>query len=419
MRFVVLAVVATLSCPAIIPVSARAQAARVEEADRQRMEALGYEAWVKEGEVPGRTGVTLYDRRRTAPGYVLFPNRGSCNAQLIDNSGKVVHSWQGSLPGFWSDVELMPDGALYVVGATDDEFAHQLTARYLRKLSWDGKVLWQSSFPAHHDVERAPGGRLLTLSSVERETETFGRGRRLIDDHVVVLDAEGRTLEELSLHDLFLASPEGVRFGPYHRLEQRNGNIVLDAFHANSVQWIEPGKLAGKHPVYREGNFLVCIRHQNVVVVIDPRKRKIVWSWGQGTLEGPHSARMLASGNVLVFDNGLARRTSRILEVDPRTSRIVWSYEAPNPKEFFTPYGGSCQRLKNGNTLIAETRRGRLFEVDARGRIVWSFVNPFELPAAAEADGQPKERHRATIQSAKRLEPSYVSPILRRNRSPR
>ena len=34
------------------------------------------------------------------------------------------------------------------------------------------------------------------------------------------------------------------------------------------------------------------------------------------------------------------------------------------------------QRLANGNTLITESERGRVFEVTADKEIVWRFVNP-------------------------------------------
>jgi hypothetical protein len=269
-------------------------------------------------------------------------------------------------------------------------------------------VVWQAAFPAHHDIEPAPGGRLLALSSVERISEEFGSDRYLIDDQVLVLDKAGKTQAEYSLYEMFVASPQAITFGRYRRVERRNERKVVDAFHTNSVQWITAGKLAGKHAVYRDGNILICMRHQNLIAIFDPKRRRFVWSWGRGKLEGPHSARMLANGNIIVFDNGLQRRSSRILEIDPRRDEIVWRYEATPLTDFFSPYGGSCQRMTNGNTFIAETHRGTLFEVDAKGETVWRYVNPAE-------DAQ--KPRRATIHSAKRLAASYVESVLRRRPS--
>jgi hypothetical protein len=65
---------------------------------------------------------------------------------------------------------------------------------------------------------------------------------------------------------------------------------------------------------------------------------------------------------------------SRVIEVEPATGRIAWKYE--NGPAFFSEWGGSVQRLPNGNTLITNSNSGRAFEVTAEGKIVWEFANP-------------------------------------------
>ena len=100
-----------------------------------------------------------------------------------------------------------------------------------------------------------------------------------------------------------------------------------------------------------------------------------MWAWGHGRISGPHDATLLPSGNILVFDNGLGRDWSRVVEVDPLTREIVWEYRPSDPKSFNTETRGANQRLRNGNTLITESDNGRAFEVDRDGRIVWEFLN--------------------------------------------
>jgi hypothetical protein len=42
----------------------------------------------------------------------------------------------------------------------------------------------------------------------------------------------------------------------------------------------------------------------------------------------------------------------------------------------FTHYGmGKHEWLPNGNMLITESMKGRAFEIDTEGNIVWEFVN--------------------------------------------
>jgi hypothetical protein len=85
---------------------------------------------------------------------------------------------------------------------------------------------------------------------------------------------------------------------------------------------------------------------------------------------------MLPEGRILVFDNGVERKWSRVLEVDPQTLTIEWQYTADPPAGFYTFEKGSAQRLPNGNTLISEGNDGRVFEVTQTGNIVWEWLNP-------------------------------------------
>ena len=113
-------------------------------------------------------------------------------------------------------------------------------------------------------------------------------------------------------------------------------------------------------------------------------------------------ARITPSGNILLFDNGLGKNRSRAVELDPLTMEVVWQYVADPPTAFYTPTKGSIQRLPNGNTLLAESDRGRAFEVTPAGEIVWEFVCPHLT--------SPHER--ATIVRMKRYSHEFVNAIL-------
>jgi uncharacterized protein (UPF0248 family) len=101
------------------------------------------------------------------------------------------------------------------------------------------------------------------------------------------------------------------------------------------------------------------------------------------------------AGNILVFDNGagtgypLKKRApgySRVVEIDPETKQVVWAYDArqsgQNVRDFWSDIVSSADRLPNGNTMICQGARGRIFEIDPTGAIVWEYMSPF-----AEASG--------------------------------
>jgi hypothetical protein len=116
-------------------------------------------------------------------------------------------------------------------------------------------------------------------------------------------------------------------------------------------------------------------------------------------LFGQHNVRWIAkglpgAGHLLVFNNGEARPDgsySSVVELEPPRKgahdfvleplvpagpeKYVWEYKSPDPKEFFSSFISGAQRLSNGNTLICEGARGRVFEVTPDGKIVWDFLH--------------------------------------------
>ena len=126
----------------------------------------------------------------------------------------------------------------------------------------------------------------------------------------------------------------------------------------------------------KKGDWLISIRELNLIGVLDPDKEQLIWSWGPGELDRQHSPTFLQNGNILIFDNGVSRNFSRVIELNPLTKKIEWEYKSDPPEDFFTTWGGSCQRLPNGNILISESAKGRIFEIDSAGNLVWEFYNP-------------------------------------------
>lgn len=347
-----------------------------EEIDRLR--ALPYLDFSPE-KAEGGSGVVDWDPERAFLGYSLYSVRNYCSAELIDMDGDVLRSWTIEPCDKWSNAELQPNGDLLVVGVDPievDTRAGHLGARYVARLDWDGNEVWKARLPAHHDVQPVPeSDRLITLDWNYRRIPAINTEIDVRDNRLALLSKEGEVLESKSLYDLMSVG------APYNFRSvlagEKGGEPELDIFHANSVEWFGYDDLIGSHPAYGPNNVLVSIRHQNAIAVIDWQREELVWSWGQDELAGPHDATFLPNGNIMVYDNGLGRGWSRILEVDPRTDEIVWRYQAPKKRRrFYSVARGSNQRLPNGNTLIAESDRGRAFEVTPEGETVWSWKIP-------------------------------------------
>ncbi len=361
---------------AISVADANAAAPTPTQEELERLRSLPYTESSKPG-ANDTDGVTIHDTARSQPGLNLYSIPKLSVAELIDEKGVVLRSWRREPPFTWEQVDLLPNGDLLVVGAdppTPRTSGIPDSTRYIARFDWDGKLLWRRPLLTHHDAELTPDGRLLALTFERKHLPKFDKKIDTRDDLLTLLDEEGNVLESVSLLDAFARTPglELITVGS----NTHGVRPWVDLFHANSIEWMHQPELEKLHPMYGPDHVLFCLRHQNRIAILNWPEKRIVWSWGLGELLGPHDAQVLPDGHILVFDNGMGRRWSRVIELDPLTNQIVWEYRAPEPKEFYTLSKGSCQRLANGNTLISESDKGRAFEVTAEGEIVWEFVNP-------------------------------------------
>jgi hypothetical protein len=341
-----------------------AAAPAVDDAQLERLDALGYVDWAEAPAERDADGVVLHDPARSQPGANLVTYPALRRAELFDAEGRPLRRWEGRGHRRWERARLLPGGDLLVVVRRPGG---------LVRLAADSRVVWEADLPLHHDARVLSDGRLAALTSRRLEVPEIHAGP-VWDNGVALLSAQGALLEERSLLDVLASHPERLPLVTAG-IEEKEGK-PLDLFHANYLDWIEAPLAPGADPRFAPGRVLVTLRHQDAVVLFDWRSGELLWSWGPGQLDRPHDASVLEGGNVLIFDNQTGADASRIVEVDPRTDRIVWEYRAPDPRDFYTGTRGTVQRLANGNTLIAESNAGRGFEVTPSGEVVWEYLAP-------------------------------------------
>jgi hypothetical protein len=334
------------------------------------LQSLGYADYVEpteEGE-----GVLVHDASRAWQAPTLVTVRPRRAALLLGMDGEVLHQWTHGTEGVWERATLLPDGDLLAIGWHQNR---QRDRRNLVRLGWDGTVRFDQELDIHHDVTPAPDGR---LSALVLELRDVGRKLPVRDDCIAFLDPKtGVEDERVCFYDMIQANPDAFAMKPVRAVRGRPGARYFDIFHTNAIHWIEDDALEKAFADWKTGRVLICFRHQDRVALFDLEEKRVVWSWGEDALEGPHDARILPNGHVMIFDNGLnARKWSRVIEVDPTTDAIVWSYEAPEKSDFYTASRGSNQRLPNGNTLITSSEQAEVFEVTPEGEVVWRWRLP-------------------------------------------
>lgn len=353
----------------------------MDEEALERLRSLGYLGTAGLPKKGAGKGVTILDRNRVGPGLTLAVFSGSCTAQLLSPAGEVVRAWKDEPCHRWDHAELLPDGGIAVVGARLDEDEAEdpiRIGRYLMRLKQNGEVVWRLDVNAHHDVNLTPDGKLLTLVMNRRRVPEIDPDNDIADDSLVLVSMDGRVLESLSLYDILAAST------PRYSIQKAGAHDagkhhLLDVFHCNAIRPASVPALASRSPIYGPNTVIVTSRHQDDLMVIDWPTRKLLWHWGRGVLSGPHDATVLPDGRVLVFDNGLVRGSSRVLELDPLAPSQLRQF-APGGSGFFDRVMGSCQRLPNGNTLIVHSEGGSAVELAPDGTPVWTYEGTLATP---------------------------------------
>ena len=386
---------------------------RPELQDRlERLRAVPYVDFSPDSTAEERGGVVWQVPRKTWPGYNFHCSRSDGWVELLDMDGQTVHRWiYQPKKGAGSDHAMMlENGDVLVI------------EKYLSlvRLDWNSRKIWERRIRAHHDLAVTPQGNIYVIV---RDWKHY-RSMRVWFDALVLLTPDGEEIDRWHTYDhlddlkraldtrpfldtvLDSALGDGPKRGPAAtrvKSAVADDQYDFDYFHLNTVGLIPDNPLGLQDDRFRAGNLLICLRNVNQIVILEPETGRALWSWGQGELEWPHHPTMLPGGTILVFDNGVHRKYSRVLELDPVGKAIVWEYRASPPEDLFSNRRGAAQRLPNGNTLITESDRGRVFEVTPAGEIVWTWLNPVK-----------KKGRRQTVYRMLRLPGTLVEPLLRK-----
>jgi len=334
------------------------------------LESLGYLTWAPlDDRDKGKSGVTVHDPDRAYPGINLFFSENMAGAYLLNMSGDIIHRL--------TDRRKEQSPWKLIKPYLDNYFLVLTKEQTLMVVDWDSRIKGIRKGTFHHDLAAADNGDIYTLTNQKGLFPAYGSSEPIVDNQLLIMAGNGSIKKELSFASLIA---ENSSLLDAARNQDRKfycyGRDAWDVFHGNTLEIIDREIILQDGVRSGKGDVLFCMRHLDAIGVLSMARGKIIWSWGPGELEHPHHPSMLTNGNILIFDNGVRRRHSRVIELDPSKGEIVWEYHADPPQSFFSPTRGSAQRLPNGNTLITESDRGRVFEVTGEGETVWEFFSP-------------------------------------------
>jgi hypothetical protein len=346
------------------------------------------------GDSRERQTVHVLAADRMAPGLTLINGMsfdGTTLLRVVDAQGRIVHGWRLSWSDLWPNpthvgaddipsppvvhgVLLMPNGDVVL----------NFDGLGMVRVNACGEVVWRLPYRTHHSVNLDDQGYIWAPGVVWRRERVarFPNYEPPFSDYTIVqVSPDGRIVNELSILDLLMQN--GLT-GLSHMstISERSTVVSGDTLHLNDVE-IFPSSLAPG--VFKSGDVMISLRNINTIIVFDPRTRRIEFMT-VGQVLRQHDPDFVDGNTISVFDdNNLADWTdgkpdpaghfSRIVTISATDNKIAVLYQGTNGHPFFTDILGNHQLLPNGNILITESLPGRVFEVDAGGRIVWEYFN--------------------------------------------
>ena len=298
---------------------------------------------------------------------------------LADMNGKSIREWDTSI----KRAQLLPSCNLMVI----DDHENSIIA----KKNYNGEILWEYQAPGitHHDFEFSDKGTLSFFyrTSVPDDIKLTNlcSNDEVIADAIIEINKSGEKKFEWFFHEHYETELNADKCTEARREWLAKSNFapnLMDWMHPNSLNILKNNKWYKKgYQEFTPGNIIITSHHLNMVFIINKADGKTVWIYKGNdiNLDGPHEAKMIpegypGAGNILIFDNGVSRKYSRILEINPITKKTIWSYSSPI--NFYNKWAGSQQRLKNGDTFISDDNSGRAFIVNKKGKIKWQFLTP-------------------------------------------
>lgn len=308
-------------------------------------------------------------------------------AYVMDMDGRVVHSWNVDWFRVWPDATHVPKKALprkrpgtHIHGAVvldDGDIVYNYEHLGLVRLDLCGQVVWRLPYRTHHSIHKDDDGDLWVSAQINR-VDSAGYPNykpEFVEPMILEVSQDGKIKSEIPV--MKVLRDNGLSGLLYlSATKQTDTSVTGDTMHLNDV---EPFSSFMRPGVFAPGDLLVSLRNTNTVFVFTPASGKVKYAW-TGEFVRQHDPDFIDGNTISVFDNNnvgpeAGGRRSRILLLSASSGERSVYYAGGDGQPFYTAIMGRSQWLPNGNLLISESMKGRAFEIDRDGRVVWEYVN--------------------------------------------
>ena len=348
---------------------------------------------------------------------------GDIDVKVLTRDGEVVHQWRIDwFDGFWPDphhvlAEDLPRGrpATIIQGIAllnNGDVVFNLDLLGMARVGLCGNVVWRLPYQTHHALHVDEKGDLWVAGQKrrkERSPDLPGYQPPFVAFTVLKVTPGGDIAHEISVFDVLIKNNLlGLLYMAPKDAWSDTWSIEVsgDTLHLNDVE-IFPSHL--QPGVFDAGDVMISLRNINTIVVFSPDTLRIKYL-GIGNVVRQHDPDFVDGDRLSVLDNHNVRPESQspqsrivVLSATHDDMQVIYSGSAEQP--FYTPIMGKHQWLPNGNMLITESVKGRAFEIDPEGTLVWEYfhlVDRGRLALLSEAHRLPSSFTRSFFEEGRR-----------------
>jgi len=368
-------------------------------------------------------------------GFTLVSPQDINQSFLIDEGGKVVHRWYCKDPAQGPSY-MLGDGTILrcMSGSGPRSLGFQLLD-WNGSVLWTYRP--PRPYARHHDIEPLPNGNVLVIVRevyTLQQAVAIGRHPSLLNDtfwvdSLIEVRQNGSDRGDIVWRwdpTDHLVQDWDEMLGNYGNVSAHAELLDINLPEVNTRDWLHLNAVDYNPEL---DQIMITSRNYNEVWVVDHNTTMeeasghtggahgmggdLLYRWGNPqaydggdaddqVLYGPHDGHwvpkgMPGEGNVLVFNNGRNQwderpegRYSTVDEFAPPVNgsggydrgsgaafgptNLTWRYQAFPATNFFAGSRSGAQRLPDGNTLVSDGPKGRLFVVTPGNGVVWTYI---------------------------------------------
>lgn len=343
---------------------------------------------------PERNTVVSLDNKESLKGLNLVTRVAGdhkLSADIVDMENRTIHHWDLDWFTIWPDAKHIEKKHLpktepgtHIHGAVvmkNGDLVFNFEHLGLVRLDRNGKVVWRLPYRTHHSVHQQSDGNLWVCGQRKGTNETglFPHREMPFTEYTILeVSPDGSILNEWSVAEILVDNGyKGLLY--LGTLDNTSTQINGDLLHFNDV---EPFSDNMEEDFFVRGDVLVSLRNINTVFVFNTQSGTIKYI-STGRFVRQHDPDFIDGNRFSVFDNNNIApeeygHQSRIAIVSVREGTVETYFEGNDEVPFYTDIAGKHQWLANGNLLITEARKGRAFELNQQGKVVWQYKNYVE-----------------------------------------